>query len=200
MVQLHTSTPSIGATLPTMQSCDYFDNSTFPLWHHNGCLLWYQYMLVMQHISWFCKLHLNKTIGWWVSRSQQWYNLFFEWFLCKLTFSFLQINPSNIRFEMRIHQLNDNVDSTSDIYMFSILCSDIKVTFIIYLGWILNSAMSVYVKLIFFKIAPQINMKDPISSKHLTTYKFISIQPPHLNYNKNINEKYFTTKYAMSSQ
>ncbi len=42
-----------------------------------------------------------------------------------------------IRFETRIHQLNKTVDLTSGFDMFSILCSDFKVTFLIYMGILL---------------------------------------------------------------
>ncbi len=65
---------------------------------------------------------------------QQWHNLFLEYFLCKLTFSFIQINTSNIKFEIRMHQLNDKVNSTSGFDMFSILCRDFKVNFLRYWG------------------------------------------------------------------
>ncbi len=55
--------------------------------------------------------------------------LILEYFLCKLTFSFIQINTSNIKLEIRIHQLNEKVNSTSGFDMFSILCSDFKSIF-----------------------------------------------------------------------
>ncbi len=57
---------------------------------------------------------------------------FFEYFLCKLTFSLLQIKTTNIKFEIRIHQLNEKVNSTSVFDMFSILCSGFKVNFLRY--------------------------------------------------------------------
>ncbi len=77
---------------------------------------------------------------------QQWDNLFLEYILCKLTFLFIQINTSNIKFEIRIHQLNEKVNSTSRFDMFSIWSNDFKVNFLRCWGWTVNSAISDYVK------------------------------------------------------
>ncbi len=49
--------------------------------------------------------------------------------MCKLTFSFIQIITSNIMFEIRIHQLNEKVNSTSGFDMFFILCSQFSQAF-----------------------------------------------------------------------
>ncbi len=92
---------------------------------------------------------------------QQWHNLFLEYFLCKLTFLFIQINTSNIKFEIRIHQLNEKVNLTSGFDMFSIWCDDFKVNFLRYWGWTVNSAVSVYENLIFFKMVSKMKMEDP---------------------------------------
>ncbi len=52
--------------------------------------------------------------------------------------------------------------------MFSNLCSDFKVTFLIYLGWIVNSAMPVHLKFnILQNGTTNIYMKDPISGQIL---------------------------------
>ncbi len=94
----------------------------------------------------------------------------------------------------RIHQLNENVDSVSMVSgfeMFSSLCSDFKVTFLIYfnLGWFVNSAMSVYLK---FKIR-QNGTTNVYERSHFrpnfATYKCMSMPPIHLKYNQNINVK-----------
>ncbi len=45
-------------------------------------------------------------------------------------FSFIQINTANIKFGIRIYQLNENMDSTSGFDKFSILCVDFKVIWI----------------------------------------------------------------------
>ncbi len=70
---------------------------------------------------------------------------FLKAFYIKQTFSFLQNSALNIRFETRIHQRNENVHSTSCFKIISNLCSDFEVTFLIYLGWIVKSAMLLYV-------------------------------------------------------
>ncbi len=113
---------------------------------------------------------------------QQWHNLF----LYKLTFSFIQINTSNIKFEIRIHQLNEKVNSTSGFGMFSILCSDFKVNFLRYWGWTVNSVVSVYVK---FNIL-QNGITDKNERTHLkpnfATYTCMSIPPNSYKCCKNI--------------
>ncbi len=110
---------------------------------------------------------------------QQWHNLCLEYFLCKLTFLFIQINTWNIKFEIGIHQLNEKVNLTSVFEMFSILCSDFKVNFLRYWGWTVNSAMSVYVK---FNII-QNGIKNKNERSHFkpnfATYKCMSI-PLHI--------------------
>ncbi len=118
---------------------------------------------------------------------QQWHNLFLEYFLSKLTFSFIQINTSNIKFEIGIHQLNEKVNSTSGFDMFSILCSDFKVNFLRYWGWTVNSAMSVYVKFnILQNHTTNINEISHINP-NFATYKCMSIPPHTYKCYQNIN-------------
>ncbi len=63
--------------LPIFVKCGRLDNITYPLWHHNGCLLWRHYTIVLHQISWIEQSHLhlqsnilyianfNKIVGWW---------------------------------------------------------------------------------------------------------------------------------------
>ncbi len=127
---------------------------------------------------------------------QQWYNLFLEYVLCKLTFSLIQINTSNIKFEIRIHQLNEKVNSTHGFNMFSILCSDFEVTFLRYWGWTVNSAVPVYIK--FNILQNGITNKNERShfKPNFATYKYMSI--PYHTYKYQCKMQYFTTKYAIS--
>ncbi len=60
---------------------------------------------------------------------------FLNTFCANWHLSILLITASNMRFETRIHQLNEN-DSTSGLEMFSSWCSDFKVTFLLYFEWI----------------------------------------------------------------
>ncbi len=119
----------------------------------------------------------------------QWHNLFPEYFWCKLTFLFIQINTSNIKFEIRIHQLNEKVYLTNGFDMFSIWYSDVKVNFLRYCGWTVNSAMSVYVK---FNIL-QNGIKNKNERSHFkpnfATYKCMSIPPHSYKCCQNINAK-----------
>ncbi len=119
---------------------------------------------------------------------QEWYNLFLEYFLCKLTFSFIQINTSNFEFEIRIHQLNEKVNSTSG-FMFSILCSDFKVNFLRYWGWTVNSAMSVYVKLNILQNGRTDKNERSHFKPTFATYKCMSIPPHTYKCCQNINAK-----------
>ncbi len=64
---------------PLFTSYGCLDNVTYPLWHHNGCLLWRHCTIVMHHISWMGQWHLHlknnilyvanlsKTTGLWYS-------------------------------------------------------------------------------------------------------------------------------------
>ncbi len=97
----------------------------------------------------------------------QWHYLFLEYFLCKLTFSFIQLITLNIKLEVRIHQLNEKVNSTSGFDLFSILWSDFKVNFFRYWGWTVNSAVSVYVKFNILQNGITNKMKDLTSSQIL---------------------------------
>ncbi len=64
--------------------------------------------LAKQHFV-HCKFEQNHSLV----------TLFVSWILlCKLTFSFIQINTSNIKLEIRIHQLNEKVNSISGFDMF----------------------------------------------------------------------------------
>ncbi len=120
---------------------------------------------------------------------QQWHNLFLEYFLCKLTFSFIQINTSNIKFEIWIHQLNEKVNSTSGFDMFSIICSDFKVYFLRYWGWTVNSAMSVYVKFIILQNGITDKNERSHFKPNFATYKCMSIPSHTYKCCQNINEK-----------
>ncbi len=131
---------------------------------------------------------------------QQWKNLFLEYYLCKLTFSILLINASNIRYEARIHQLNENVDSISGFEMLSSLCSDFKVTFLIYLGWIVISAISVYLKFNILQNGSTNIYERSHFRPNFATYKCMSMPSHTLNTIKISMLKYFTIKYALSSQ
>ncbi len=111
---------------------------------------------------------------------QQLYNFFFEYFLCKLTFSFLQISAAKISSETRHHQLNENVDSISGFEMFSCLCIYFKVTFLIYLEWTVNSAMSVYLKFYIFQNGTKNIYETSHFRPNFATYKYMSMPPqPH---------------------
>ncbi len=171
------------------------------LWHHNGCLHWCHCGIVMHHISWVGKSHLHlennmlyinyrlvifKTTGWWYLTVIE----FVFWILlCLLIFSILLISASNIRFEARIHQLNENVDSISGFEMFPSLCCDFKVTFLLYLGWIVNSAISVYLKFYIFQNGTTNIYERSHFRPNFATYKCMSMPPSHLKYNHNINAK-----------
>ncbi len=100
---------------------------------------------------------------------QHWHNLFLEYFLCKLIFLFIQINTSNIKFEIRIYQLNEKVNSISGFNMFSIFCSDFKVNFLRYWGRTVNSGM--------YGITNK-NVRSHFMP-NFATYKCMSI-PPHI--------------------
>ncbi len=135
----------------------------------------------------FCKLQIWTKPQ--VGDFQQWLNLFLEYFLCKLTFLFIQINTSNIKFEIRICQLNEKVNSISGFKMFSIWRSELRVNFLMYWGWTVNSAMSVYVK---FKIL-QNGIKNKNERYHFkpnfATYKCMAIPPHSYKWCQNINAK-----------
>ncbi len=161
----------------TVSSLDHCLSSHFMNWAVTSALAKKQFV--------HCKFEQNHRLV----IFQQWHNLFLEYFLCKLTFSFIQISTSNIKFEIRIHQLNEKVNSTSGFDIFSILCSDFKVNFLRYWGWTVNSAVSVYVK---FNIL-QNGITDKNERSHFkpnfTTYKCMSI-PPHIyKCCQNINAK-----------
>ncbi len=105
-----------------------------------------------------------------------------------VTFSILLISASNM-FETRIHQLNENVDSTSGFEMFSSLWNEFKVTFLIYLGWIVNYAILVYLKFNIFQNCTTHLYERFHFRPNFATYKCTSMLPLHLNYNQTINEK-----------
>ncbi len=142
----------------------------------------------------FCTLQIWAKLQ--VGDIQQWWNLFLKYILYKLTFSILLINASNIRFEARIHQLNENMDSISGFEMFSSLCSDFKVTFLIYLGWIVNSTMSVYLKYNSSKWYPKYIWKIQFQAKfcnlqmHVNATSTLKIQSKY-----QCKMQYFTIKY-----
>ncbi len=135
----------------------------------------------------FCTLQIWTKLQ--VGDFQQWHNLFLEYFLCKLTFSFVKINTSNIKFEIRIHQLNEKVNSTSGFDMFSILCNDFKVNFLRYWGWTVNSAVSVYVKCYILQNGITNKSKRSHFKPNFATYKCMSIPPHTYKCSQNINAK-----------
>ncbi len=107
--------------------------------------------------------------------------------------------------DTRIHQLNENVDSTSGLEYFqfytvtlSYICQSY---FIIYLGWIVNSAMSVYVTFYIFQNGTTNKYERCHFKPNFATYKCISMPPPHFKVQSKYQCKlqYFTIKYAMSS-
>ncbi len=73
--------------------------------------------------------------------------------------------------------------------MFSSLCSDFKVTFFIYLGWILNSAMLVYLKFNILQNGTTNIYERSHFRPNCATYKCMSMPPTQLKYNQNINVK-----------
>ncbi len=123
----------------------------------------------------FCRLQIWTKL--WVGDFQRWHNLFLEYFLYKLMFSFIQINTVNIKFVIRIYKLNEKVDSTSDFGMFSILCIDFKVNFLRCLEWILNSAMSIYLKFNIVQNGTTNKYERSHFKPNFATYKCMSITP-----------------------
>ncbi len=115
--------------------------------------------------------------------------MFLEYVLCKLTFSFIHINTSNIKFEIRIHQLNEKVNSTSVFDMFSILCSDYKVNSLKYWRWTVNSDMSVYVKFNILQNCTSNKNERSHFKPNIAIYKCMSIPPHTYKYSQNINAK-----------
>ncbi len=109
---------------------------------------------------------------------QQWHNLFLKYILCKLTFLFMQINISNIKFEIRIHQLNEKENSISGFDMFSIWSNDFKVNFLRCWGWTVNSAVSVYVKFYILQNGIKNINESSHFKPHFATYK-CKLIPPH---------------------
>ncbi len=147
--------------LPIVCMCGCQDNATLPImtsqWVFTVTSLHHCYAphfmnwanissLGKQHFV-HCKFEQNYRLVIFISG----YSLFLKYILCKPIFLSLQISASSIRIETRIHQLNENVDWTSGFEMCSILCGDFKVTFLIYVGQIVISAISVYVKFNIFQ-------------------------------------------------
>ncbi len=91
------------------------------------------------------------------------------------------------------------MNSVSGFDMFSIWCSELKVNFLKYWGWTVNSVVSVYVK---FNIL-QNSIKNKNERSHFkpnfAIYKCMAIPPTVINAVKiSMQNVVFTTKYAMS--
>ncbi len=147
--------------------------------------------LAKQHLV-CCKFEQNRRLV--IFNSD---NLFLEYFLCKLTFSFIKINTSNIKFEIQIHQLNEKVNSTSGFDMFSILCTDFKVNFLRYWVWTVNSAVSVYVKKIILQNGIRNKIERSLFKPNFATYKCMSIPSHTYKCYQNINSKCIILKQNM---
>ncbi len=124
------------------------------------------------------------------------------WFSIVIEFDFWIPFVSNLRFETRIHQLHKNVDSMSSFEMFSIACSDFEVTFLIHLGWIVDCAMSVYVKFNIFQKGitneyERYHFKQTFCNLqlHVNATPTLKIQSKY-----QCKLQYFTMKCAISSQ
>ncbi len=93
--------------------------------------------------------------------------------------------------ERVIFCIRESVDSTRGFEMFSSLCSDFKVTFLIHLGWMVNSAMSVYLKFNVFQNGTSYLYEESHFIPNFATHKRMSMSPPYLKYNQDINAKCF---------